>query len=50
MKRFLTQEYEYQPNSYVEQLIILEKDFSSFKQGYGIDVFVDGTQLDSEFC
>jgi hypothetical protein len=44
-----TQEYEYQPNSYIEQLIILDKDFSSFKQNYDVDVFVDGTQLDSEF-
>ena len=44
-----TQEYVYQPNSYIEQLVILEKDFPSFKQGYGVDVFVDGTQLDSEF-
>ena len=45
----LTQEYEYQPNSYIEQLIILEKDFSSFQQGYDVDVLVDGNQLDSEF-
>ncbi len=44
-----TQEYEYQPNSYIEQLIILEKDFSSFKQGYGVDVFVNENPLDSEF-
>ena len=44
-----TLEYVYQPNSYIEQLIILEKDFSSFKQGYDVDVFVDGNQLDSEF-
>lgn len=44
-----TQEYEYQSTSYIEQLIILEKDFSSFKQGYDVDVSVDGNQLDSEF-
>ncbi|MGY5147970.1 MAG: peptidase [Candidatus Nitrosopumilus sp. bin_7KS] len=45
----LIQEYSYQPNSYVEQLIILEKDFSSFKQGYDVDVFVDGNHLDSQY-
>ena len=49
MKQFHTQEYVYQPNSYIEQLVILEKDFPSFKQGYGVDVFVDGNLLDSEF-
>ena len=43
------QEYVYHPNSYIEQIIILEKDFSLFKQGYDVDVFVDGNQLDSEF-
>ena len=32
-----------------EQIIILEKDFESFKEGYDIDVFVDGTLLDNEF-
>ena len=45
----LTQEYVYQPNSYTEQLIILEKDFSSFRQGYDVDVFLDDVQLGSEF-
>ena len=45
----LTQEYVHHPNSYAEQLIILEKDFPSFKQGYGVDVFVNENPLDSEF-
>ena len=43
------QEYVHPLDSYVEQLIILEKDFSSFKQGYNVDVFVDDNQLDAEF-
>ncbi|MDH3277211.1 MAG: peptidase [Nitrosopumilus sp.] len=31
------------------QLIILQKDFLSFKQGYDVDVFVKGMQLDDKF-
>ena len=39
----------HQHHSNFEQIIILEKDFESFKDGYAVDVFVEGTQLNDEF-
>jgi len=44
-----TQTNAHQHHSNFEQVIILEKDFQSFKDGYAVDVFVEGTQLNEEF-
>ena len=44
-----TQTHAHGHHSNFEQVIILEKDFQSFKDGYAVDVFVDGTRLNHEY-
>ena len=44
-----TQTNTHQHHSNFEQVIILEKDFQSFKDGYSVDVFVEGDQINSEY-
>ena len=43
-----SQENLYHSDSDYDQLLVLQKDFSSFKQGYDVDVFVDGVELNDD--
>ncbi len=45
----LNQEQGQQHDSNYEQVMILEKDFLSFKAGYDVNVFLDGAELDNEY-
>ena len=41
----LDDKYEHQQNSDIKQVISIKDEFANFKQGYDVDVLVDGIQL-----
>ena len=40
---------EHKHESGISQLVFLEKDFQDFKQGYDIDIFVEGTKIHDDY-
>jgi len=40
---------EHQHDSSINQIVLLQKDFSPFKQGYDVDVFVEGIQIKDNY-
>jgi len=40
---------EHNPGSSIHQIVSLDKDFSFFKQGYDVDVFVDGIKIQDNY-